>query len=330
MRPYEVDVPVRVMIWTRPDCLRQQFEVIKKAAPSILFLVSDGGRNEEEMAKIRESRKIFDEIDWECTIHKLYYEENQGMYNMMKESRKLIWNAVDRCIFLEDDYVPAVSYFRYCAELLEKYKDDERIETICGNNPFGTYDAPKDQDYFFTENGWSIWGNAFWKRTAENREFPFNYADDEYIKSCLKANLTDFWNKKAEGYCRGELVDGHVPGSEYFHAANSALYHRMSIVPTKNLIKNIGYEGEHFSLKNKSKAPSYMGVDVYELEFPLRHPKYVIDDKNYSNMYDKLLGHNKINPIIYFFKRVKSFIRALFAGKIVSVLKNKFNKRIER
>lgn len=327
MRPYEVDVPVRVMLWTRPDCLRQQFEVIKKAAPSILFLISDGGRNEKEMAKIRESRKIYDEIDWECTVHKLYFDENQGMYTMMKNTRELVWGTVDRCIFLEDDYVPSVSYFKFCAELLEKYKDDERIHMITGNNPFGTYDAPKDQDYFFTENGWSIWGTATWKRCAENREYPLLYKDDEYIKSCLKANLNDFWYKKAEGYCSGELVDGHVPGGEYFHATNSALFHRLSIVPTKNLIKNIGYAGEHSNYKKASDAPSYMGVDTYELDFPLRHPKYVIDDKNYSNMYDRLLGHDKKGPVGKLIAKLKMSVMLLKNGKILSVLKRKISGR---
>ena len=330
MRPYEVDVPVRVMIWTRPDCLRQQFEVIKKAAPSVLFLVSDGGRNDKEKALINESRKIFENIDWECTVHKLYFEENQGMYTIGKMVKDLIWNTVDRCIFLEDDYIPAVSYFRFCAELLEKYKDDERIHMIAGNNPFGTYDAPKGQDYFFTEVGWSIWGTAMWKRSLENREYPLEYADDEYIKSCLKANLTDFWYKKAKGYCNGELVDNHAPGSEYFHATNSALFHRMSIVPTKNQIKNIGYEGEHSAFKNKKKAPSYFGVETYELNFPLRHPKYVIDDKNYSNMYQKLLGHNKKGPVGKLIAKLKTVKYVVENGLLEEVIKKKISGKVER
>ena len=42
MKQYLVDVPVSINIWIRPECQRQQFEVIKKARPSILFLISDG------------------------------------------------------------------------------------------------------------------------------------------------------------------------------------------------------------------------------------------------------------------------------------------------
>lgn len=329
MRPFQVDVPVRVMLWTRPDCLRQQFEVLKKAAPSVLFLVSDGGRNEKEHSLILESRKIFDEIDWECTVYKLFFEENQGMYTMGRLTREFIWSKVDRCIFLEDDYIPAVSYFKFCAELLEKYKDDERIEMICGNNVFGTYPDAEPYDYFFTENGWSIWGCAYWKRTAMNREYPFDYADNDYIKGCLKDNLNDFWYKTVEGYCGGKLVDNHVPGGEYFHAVNSALFHRMSIVPTKNMIKNIGFDGTHFNIKDKSKAPSYMNLDTYEIEFPIKHPKYVIDDKHFGAMYDKLLNHDKKNPVKVFLWRVRHFIELIFKGKALSAVKSKFQKKEE-
>lgn len=56
MKPYLVDVPVKVNIWTRPECQRKQFEVIKQARPSILFVTSDGGRNEREWQLIYQNR----------------------------------------------------------------------------------------------------------------------------------------------------------------------------------------------------------------------------------------------------------------------------------
>ena len=330
MRGYEVDVPVRVMLWTRPECLKEQFEVLKKAAPSILFLVSDGGRNPEEKKKIEESRKIFENIDWECTVHKLYFDENQGMYKMMSYTKEFIWSRVDKCIFLEDDYIPAVSFFRFCAELLEKYKDDERIHMITGHNPFLTYDDAAPNDYFFTENGWSVWGTARWRRSEINREYPFDYADNEYIKRCIKSNMNDFWNKKVEGYCNGKLVDNHVPGGEYFCAVNSVLFHRLTIVPTKNMIKNIGYIGAHASITDIKKAPSYFGQQTFETEFPIKHPKYVIDDKYYGEKFDKLLGHEKKNPVGVFLWRVCHFIKLIFTGKAIAAVKSKFEKVEEK
>ncbi len=330
MKDYLVDVPVRVNIWIRPEAQRAQFEVLKQARPSTLFLISDGGRNEKEWAAIYQNRKIFDnEIDWECTVYKLYEDHNNGLYTMSRKCTELIWSKVDRCIFLEDDQVPAVSYFKFCEELLERYKDDERIEMICGHNPMGIYADAEPNDYFFSENGWSIWGLATWKRASTNKEFPFDYADNDYIKRCLKDNLNEFWYKKVEGYCDGKLVDNHKPGGEYFHAVNSVLFHRMSIMPTKNMIRNIGHVGAHFNYTDKTKAPKFFDANTYEIEFPVKHPKYVMDDKHFGREYDKLLGHAKKNPVKVFLYRVVHFIKLIFTGKALKAIKNKLHPKQE-
>ena len=329
MREYKVDVPVRVMIWTRPELLKKQFEILREAAPSTLFLVSDGGRNQSEKDKILESRRIFDDIDWNCKVYKIYYEDNQGLYTIFKVWNEFIWSKVDRCVFLEDDYLPSVCFFEYCAELLEKYKDDERIEMITGNNVLGVYDDAHPYDYFFTEVGWSIWGTATWKRVAKDYGYPFDYAENEYIKKCARDNLTDFWYKKFDGYCNKILVDNHVPGTEYFHAINSVLYHRLSIVPCRNMIKNMGVIGEHANYSKGEDVPEYFNSKTYELEFPLKHPQYVIDDKAFGIKYQKLLGHH-YNRYVWFMKRVLNFFDLLFKGKLLEAIKNKINPKIER
>ena len=107
-----LNVPVRIKIWCRPECQRKQFDVIKKVKPSILFVISDGGRNEEEWEKIRINRNMIDnEIDWDCTVYKQYWDKNVGLYGASKEMSKLIWEKVDRCILLEDDILPSESFF---------------------------------------------------------------------------------------------------------------------------------------------------------------------------------------------------------------------------
>ena len=237
MRPYKVDVPIRVMIWNRLELQKKQFDIIKQATQRILFLVSDGGRNPDEQKLINQSRSIFDNIDWECEVHKIYFDTNQGLYSIFQTWNRYIWERVGRCVFLVDDYLPSVYSFEYCAELLEKYKDDERIDMITGNNVFGTYDDAQPYDYFFTEVGWSIWGTATWKRIADDYGYPLEYADNDYIKKCAKSNLTEFRHNKFEGYCNSKLVDNHVSGTEYYHAVNSVLQHRLSIVPSRNMIK---------------------------------------------------------------------------------------------
>ncbi|MDD4772394.1 MAG: hypothetical protein PHZ09_02160 [Eubacteriales bacterium] len=326
MRPYKIDIPVRVNIWIRPDCQRKQFEVLKQACPSVIFLQSDGGRNEREWEAIKQNRKLFeDEVDWDCEIHKLYEEHNLGLYTMGRKVSSYIWEHVDRCIFLEDDYVPAVSFFRFCAELLEKYKDDERIEMICGNNVFETYLDAEPYDYFFSQNGWSIWGIATWRNRTNNRIFPFDYANNAYIKRCLEHNLTPFWYKKVKGYCTGRLVDNHAPGGEYFHAVNSALFHRLSILPTRNMINNIGTIGEHADHRKRTflKAPSVFNLKVFEIDFPIKHPKYFINDIYFGERYERLLRHD-IKSIRYYIRLILKTLDLILHGQLFSKIKKRF------
>ena len=323
-RPYLVDVPVKVNIWTRRECQRKQFDVLKQACPSVMIIQSDGGRNDAEWKAIKENRKLFDEgIDWECRVIKVYEEENRGMYYMIRKIRQVVWENVDRCIFLEDDYVPAVSFFRFCAELLEKYKDDQRIEMITGNNVFVEHPAALPNDYFFSEVGWSIWGTATWRDRAQDYDFPLPYESNQYIKDCLKNGLSAFWYRKVDGYCSGELVDGHEPGSEYYHAINSVLQHRMSIIPTRNMICNIGMDGAHANVtRSNKKEMSFFNQPTFEVSFPLKHPDYIIDDVAYGKMYAKKLGHPQTQAGL-FFKRVKYGIRQLLKGQLFATIKRK-------
>ena len=110
MKPYLVDVPVKINIWIRPECQKLQWDVIRKARPSILFIQSDGGRNQSEWDAILKNRKMIDEsIDWECKVDRLYEDTNLGLYAMGYKRNQLIWSKVDRCIFLEDDQIPSIS-----------------------------------------------------------------------------------------------------------------------------------------------------------------------------------------------------------------------------
>lgn len=101
MKEYLVDVPVKIKIWVREDCQKKQFEIIKLARPSIVFVQSDGGRNEEEWKSINANRYMIDNgIDWNCKVYKLYENVNDGLYAMNQKTISLIWDKVDRCIFL--------------------------------------------------------------------------------------------------------------------------------------------------------------------------------------------------------------------------------------
>lgn len=330
-KPFLVDVPVKINIWVRPECQRRQFEVIKQARPSILFIQSDGGRNEKEWAAIRQNREMIDNgIDWDCKVYRLYEDKNNGLYAMGRKTSSLIWSIVDRCIFTEDDQIPSVSFFRFCAELLEKYKDDPRIECICGMNHLGIYDEPQS-DYFFSREG-SIWGIATWKRVAMERG-EFGYIDDPYIMKLLEQRCRNdkvCW-KRLLNYPKNKFFQGHIAGGEFWYKFDIYAQNRLQIIPTKNMINNIGCtaDSEHASEFEclPHSVQRIFNMQTYEYDFPLKHPNYVIPDVFYEKKRNSIMAYNK--PILRFFRDAEKTFLMIKYGKIRTLL-NKIIKRKER
>lgn len=293
MKDYLVDVAVKTNIWIRTELQREQFEVIRKARPKILFLQSDGGRTKEEWEAIRINRKMFDEeIDWNCQVIRIYEDANFGMYAMGEKVRAIVWDHVNSCIFLEDDDIPSVSYFRFCAEMLEKYKDDQRIYAVCGLNCIGVNEKCS-ADYFFARYA-SIWGIALWKRSALQHTTAFT--EDEYTMQLLEKETREHpshW-KQIQRIARSGEYDGHLPGSEFYMNLAVYGYHQMFIVPKYNLMNNKGSNGNSAhsdSLKKLPKAVRRLfNMTTYELSFPLKEPIYVIPDEYFEEERNRILA----------------------------------------
>lgn len=318
MKPYLVDVPVLLFVFIRPDTLAEVFKEIKRARPSMLILASDGPRpnQNEDLSKILKSREIVEQVDWDCKVYKLYFDTNQGLYVMVQKALDFAFYYTDRCIFLEDDVVPSQSFFPFCAELLERYKEDLRINMICGMNHLGKYTKP-EADYFFSEAA-AIWGFAMWKRTYLGF-YDACYGKSEYTMERLKdknKNRKPF-NKDLKEYYKYHTVNGHPGGPEFYLRFTGCSQSRLNIIPTKNLIKNIGFgEGATHSAGELVKLPlsvqKIFNMKVYKLTFPLAHPDYVIGDTRYEQLQDKITANG--HPLRLGIRKAEGFWRRLFYG----------------
>ena len=332
-KPYLVDVPVRVNIWIRPEAQKKQFEILKEARPSIMFLISDGGRNDTEWEAIRQNRALFEnEIDWECTVYKIFEEKNNGLYTMSRKAADLVWSVTDRCIFLEDDHIVSVSYFRFAAELLEKYKDDTRIICICCMNHAGVWNDTSS-DYFFSERG-PIGAQAMWKRSYINRDFNLEYGKDPYVMKLLNQKLKKdkAFAKTVNGYASNAMYGNHIPGGEFFSRLAVYSQNQLYIIPKYNMMSNVG------CTKNSEHAAEYnllprgirriFNMKTYEYEFPLKHPKYVIADEKYMKFEDNVLCRNR--PIKKFFRKIEVLFLLLYhrgASGLFEKIKKKHRRK---
>lgn len=286
-----IDIPVAIFIWKRPELQKMQFEIIKDVKPNVIFLFSDGPRNNNEKKLIGISRDIFEQIDWSCTVYKIFEENNIGMYNMLVKASEFVFHRVDRCIFLEDDCMPSKSYFRFTSELLEKYKDDERILMICGMNHFGINEECTS-DYFFSDAG-SIWGIAFWKRTYQNF-YNEKFIEDSYARKLLLENSNSHFRNFFGRVFQKKISGDYLKGFEYNLAKIQAIQNQLIIVPKKNMICNRGHGSDSTHSTELKLMPKRIrkifNMNTHEISFPMVHPNYVIPDFKYGKKVRKLMG----------------------------------------
>lgn len=310
MAPYLVDVPVLVFVWSRPEVQQKTFESIRKARPSVLFLASDGGRNEKEWADIHKSRKIVENIDWECQVYKIYMEENQGLYAMSELAFRYVFDRVDRVVLQEDDILADVSFYSYCAELLERYKDDQRILSISGVNWMGVHKEIQS-DYFFA-NVACLWGCALWKRSYKNfrkRE----WLKDPYVIKQLQTKMTKtrFVKQIVPEVQKTGKYDGHPVGPEFYLTAEHVLQNQLTVCPKYNLCRNIGATDDathNVAFKKLDRwTQRIFTMPIYTCPLPLKHADCVVLDSDYGKVYEKMFGTQwtkKFRRLITLCKRI--------------------------
>ncbi len=317
---WKIDVAVLMIFFVRDDCFAKSFAAVKEARPRKLLLWQDGPRNEKDMEGIEKCRKIAEDIDWDCEVHYCYNEKNYGCDPSTFYSHKWAFSLVDKCIILEDDVVPSQSFFKFCKELLDKYENDTRINKICGMNQVKGFDCP--DSYFFASTG-SVWGWATWKRVADTWEENYEFLDDKYNLEALLTLRNQKAHKEYHKTCLEHKAHG-VPHWETVESYARFFNHQLSIIPSVNMIHNVGL-GENSTHSNVSlNSISKQKKEIFycaanEIEFPLRHPKYVYENVCYKQELFRLIG--KGHPIIAFKKKIISILLRIKNGDFNSIIK---------
>lgn len=338
MKKALIDLPVFLTFFIRDYTLEKVFSIIKDVRPSILFLVGDGPRPDfpEDVMKIEKCKKIFEDIDWDCKVYKYYSEENKGILQNTYDGLAKAFEVVDRIICLEDDMVPSKSFFYFCKELLEKYELDERVQGICGVNMLENYEL-LEADYFFSR--YSASGAlAYWKRTYLKMNFVHDYLESPYYLENLKLNLPFGLKRKIIKWAQLERKEYNIlpkaKSIELFRYTNEILNSQLNIVPKRNLIKMIGVTPDSaHSIEDIKYMPKSIRrvheMEAHEIDFPLKHPVYVIRDLVYEKEYRKIgaLGF----PLILLYRRIASVFLILRYGgpiKAISLILKKLEQAV--
>lgn len=120
-----LNVPILIIAYKRPETTQKVFDAVRKQQPRQLFVVANAPNPEhtDDIEKCRITRSIFDQIDWDCDLKTIFREKHLGINATIVDGINWFFDNVPEGIILEDDCVPDQSFFRFCSELLEKYRN---------------------------------------------------------------------------------------------------------------------------------------------------------------------------------------------------------------
>lgn len=262
-----------------------------------MFVAADGPRpgHPADWQKCAEARAAISEIDWTCEVQTYFREENRGCGHGPAEAISWFFGQVDQGIILEDDCLPDPSFFPYCAELLEEYRTDPRISIISGTNSVLQW-RDTSRSYLFSTMP-NTWGWATWRRAWDK----FDYSGSAW--------LTEAGKEKVRQTLGSDLYFRHFARQFDLHFKEArpdvwdyqwyfcCLYHgSIGIIPTRNLISNIGFDEDATHTFNAKNAKAEL--PTRPLELPLNHTKFRID-----RAFDRYLFERTLNP------RKRSFMK---------------------
>lgn len=315
MQPYSTKSPVLFIIFNRPETTQKVLESIRSAKPKRLYIAADGPRADkpDEAAICEETRKITENIDWDCEVFTLFRDTNLGCKDAVSSAIDWFFSKEEQGIILEDDCLPNADFFYFCDAMLEKYRDDTRIRHIGGSNL--QHGKVWGQASYYFSNLTHVWGWASWRRVWDDY--------DKELKNCneagAKSKLAELFSEPliVETWARifSEVKQGKYGTWDYQYALINMFHKGLSVIPNVNLISNIGFnEGATHTFDGDNP---YADLPLQALEKPIRFPEMIAPNTaaDYATLYRDFAIESRQKQIKKdqtFRRRFKRFFKNLF------------------
>ena len=302
-----MDTPLLLIVWRRPNTIRQVINAIRPFAPTRLFVASDGPNptRPEEAKKVLATREVIEHgIDWPCEIKRLYSDVNQGC--SVGPIRAISWffDQVTEGIILEDDCVPHPEFLSYCTVLLERYRYDTRVWCISGNNcQEGQWRG--EGSYYFARIpltwGWATWRRCWQEYDAKLLAWP-RLRDSGYLNNIFHDKLErNYWSQKWQ--LTYELKE--VSWWDYQWCLLCIGNGGLSIEPNHNLVKNVGF-GEDATHTTGKEEDTSIGGGLG----PLVHPPFILCHPEASRFtFENKFKEPAVKRYIQFISHITSKVR---------------------
>ncbi len=252
------DTPILLLVFNRPDKVRQLLSALAKVQPKKLYVSADGPRVGvvADVQKCQETRALFLEIPWECEVVTNFSDTNLGCMNGPVSGINWFFDQVEEGIILEDDCIPSPAFFPYITELLNIYRENGQIMHLSGTSFLKKESTNLNSDYYFSKIahgwGWATWRRAWNKFDLEMKHIKELEDDMKKQKPFLFTKHQKFWLRLFKHISRSK-TDMGIWDAQWEY---SILYNNgICVTPTTNFIENVGFDAEATHTKKK---PSFI------------------------------------------------------------------------
>lgn len=258
--------PVALIIFNRPDTTAAVFKAIARAKPEKLLVIADGPRTAEEEPKCRQARAVASQVDWPCEVLTHFSDKNLGCGVRPATGLDWVFSQVEQAIILEDDCVPSPSFFFFCQELLEHYRDNERVMHISGNN-FQDGIRRGNASYYFSKYshnwGWATWRRAWRHFDYQLKDWPAYQASGEFKSICPDALEQKYWSDIFDHVHRGvrDIWDAQWLFSCWRNRG-------ACVLPNVNLVSNVGHGAQATHTVERTSAMELPAQDIWNIQHP--------------------------------------------------------------
>lgn len=282
-----LQTPVAFIVFNRPDPTARVFAEIARARPRQLLIIADGPRADRpgEAERCAAVREIVSSVNWDCDVRLEASETNLGCRRRVSSGLDWVFEQAEEAIVLEDDCLPDPTFFRFAAEMLARYRDDERVMMITGTNALGSWKADR-QSCHFSYCG-AIWGWGSWRRAWRHYDVDMRRWADEEARQRVRDVFAEpeLYEGRLATYdrvARGEIDTWDMQWS-FVRIINSGL----SVVPSVNLVSNIGFGGD--ATHTRGAGSPVANLPLTPMTFPIRVHDYVTVDRGYDRAFTRLL-----------------------------------------
>lgn len=263
---------VLVLLFKR-ERVAEIIQPLRRFRPERIYLSADGPRAERagesgEVEAVR--REWFREVDWPCLVRVRFADGNQGCRKAVSGGIDWFFEHEVEGIIVEEDCLVSDSFLPFAAELLNHYRDDQRVMSITAQNEqCGLRRSP--ESYYFSEIahcwGWASWRRAWSHFREVEARLPHLLEDRAVFQSSSYPLARTSWPRWCRRVLSGELDSWAIIWS-VAHLAQRGL----SVIPNVNLVTNLGFDA---GATHTPKASARAFAERSEMDFPLAHPALV-------------------------------------------------------